>query len=83
LRNHAARILDSTPVDYLKDIKPCGALFEEGCTTGNVSSVFTRFWVDHTEPLDALNVFKANGRWILGDLPEGHEFLIIVPVSTV
>jgi hypothetical protein len=83
MTEHAAKILDSTPVNYLKGLKPSGALFEEDCTNGNVSSVFTRFFVGHEEPLDALKVFKASGRWRFGDLPEGHEFLIIVPVVSI
>jgi len=72
MKENAAKVLDSSPVDYIKNLKPCGSLFEEDCTTGNVSSQF----VDHKEPLDALNVFKANGRWCLGDLPKGHELFL-------
>jgi hypothetical protein len=43
--------------------------------------MFTEFYVDHAEPLAALSVFKDKRRWSLGDLPEGHEFLIILPSS--
>jgi len=82
MKENASKVLDSSPVDYIKNLKPCGSLFEEDCTTGNVSSLFTQFFVDHEEPLDALKTFKANERWCLGDLPEGHEFLIIVPVAS-
>lgn len=73
--NNTAKILDSTPIEYLKGAKPCGTLFEENCTTGAVSSLFTQFYVNHEEPLEALSRFKRNGRWCLGELPEGHEFL--------
>jgi len=78
---NASKILASTPIDYLKDAKPCGSLFEENCTTGAVSSLLTRFYIDHHEPLDVLKDFKSRGRWCLGDLLEGHEFLIIIPVA--
>ena len=77
----ASKILASTPIDYLKDAKPCGSLFDENCTTGAVSCLDTKFYLDHHEPLDVLNVFKSSGRWCLGELPEGNEFLIIVPVA--
>jgi hypothetical protein len=64
-----------------KEAKPCGTLFEENCTTGALSCVFTQFYVNHEEPLEALSLFKRNGRWCLGELPEGHEFLVILPVT--
>lgn len=58
-----------------------GSLFEDKVTSGAVSSVFTSFYVDHTEPLAALAKYKARNQWLLGDLLEGHEFLIILPVQ--
>ena len=61
---------------YVKDMEFRGSLFEDGCTTGTVSCVFTNFYVDHNEPLEALAAYKAGGRWVL---LEGHEFLIILP----
>lgn len=57
-----------------------GSLFEVGCTSGAVSAVYTEFYVDHEEPLSALEVFKEQGKWFLGELLEGHEFLIILPI---
>jgi hypothetical protein len=47
---------------------------------GAVSSVFTSFYVDHAEPLEALKQYKAMGQWGLGGLLDGHEFLAIFPV---
>ena len=76
---NATKILHTTPIDYLKDVKLAGSLFDDSCTNGAVSCVFTEFYVDHAEPLAALEVFKTR-RWCLGELPEGHEFLIILPV---
>ena len=79
LRN-TAKILEVTPVDYLKNVKLAGSLFDESCTTGAVSCVFTEFYVNHDEPLAALETFKTRGKWCLGELPEGHEYLVILPV---
>jgi hypothetical protein len=43
-----------------------------------VSSVDTNFFVDHTEPLEALAFVKENMDWPLGELIDGHEFLLIL-----
>ena len=43
-----------------------------------VSSVNTNFFVDHTEPLEALASVKENMDWPLGELTDGHEFLLIL-----
>ncbi len=55
----------------------CGfvVLFENDCNTGAISSVFTNFYVDHHEPLEALAIYKASGGWILGELLEGHKYV--------
>ena len=79
IRN-TAKILEATPIDYLKNVKLAGSLFDDSCTTGAVSCVFTEFYVNHDEPLAALEFFKTRRRWCLGELPEGHEYLIILPV---
>ena len=49
------------------------------CTTGTISSIFTTFYVDHDEPLEALAFYKKE--WILGELLDDHEFLIILPTD--
>ena len=58
-----------------------GSLFEDKVMSGAGSSVFTSFYVDHTEPLTALAKYKARNQWLLGDLLEGHEFFMILPVQ--
>ena len=58
-----------------------GSLFRENCDSGAVSSVFTGFYVDHAEPLKALEQYKAIGQWCLGDLLDGHEFLAVFPMA--
>lgn len=77
---NAKLIFEASPVDYIRETQPHGSLFEKDCTSGAVSSVNTNFYVDHDEPLAALQIFKASRNWSLGELLEGHEFLIIVPV---
>ena len=81
-RLNAKKILACTPVSYLKNLQLHGSLFEENCTTGAVSSVNTSFYVDHMEPLDALRRYQEANRWILGELLDGHEFLIILPYTS-
>ena len=76
---NAAHILGNTPIGYLKEAKLAGSLFDPNSTTGAISCVFTEFYVDHQEPLAALDIFKAKRGWCLGELPEGHEFLIVLP----
>ena len=62
---------------YVKDAKLCGSVFDPGDTSGLVSCVDTRFFVDHNEPLEALQYLKVEMEWPLGELLDGHEFLFI------
>jgi len=75
---HAQTILATSPMAYIKEVELRGSLFDNECPTGAISSVFTSFYVDHDEPLEALNMYKETG-WVLGDLLDGHEFLLILP----
>ena len=79
---HAKNIFDVTPIEYLKNIKLRGEIFEDNCTSGAVSCVYAEFYVDHAEPLEALQIFKHRG-WCLGELLDGHEFLVILPILEV
>ena len=76
---NAKFILEASPIEYVQKMMLCGSLFEDNCTTGAVSSVFTNFYVDHEEPLEVLAAYRTRGQWVLGDL-DGHEYLIILPV---
>jgi hypothetical protein len=80
IRTSAASILKSSPVDYLKTAQLRGCLFEDSDpSSGLVSSADTKFYVDHEEPLEALQIYQADrGEWPLGKLLEGHEYLAIV-----
>lgn len=59
IRENAAKVLEATDVQYLQRAQLRGSLFQEDCNSGAVSSVFTEFYVDHREPLEALDEFKA------------------------
>ncbi len=77
-QDHARAIMDSCPVQYVKEAKLHGSLFGE-VDDGSVSCADTQFWVDHEEPLKALDAVRAKGiAWPFGELPEGHEFLVLV-----
>ncbi|KAG2081373.1 hypothetical protein BD769DRAFT_1377506 [Suillus cothurnatus] len=58
IREHTSGILGSSPISYLKAAQLMGALFEDNCNSGTISSVFTKFFVDHTEPLEVLSLYK-------------------------
>jgi len=79
-KQNAQLILERSPVEYIKTMELRGSLFQDECTTGAVSSVFTNFYINHDEPFEALAAYKARGKWVLGELLEGHEYLIILPI---
>lgn len=70
--------MEASPVDY-ETFR--GSLFDDNCTSDGISCVFTNFHLDHKEPLDALRAYKARGPWLLGELLDGHESPIILPIS--
>jgi hypothetical protein len=45
--------------------------------SGLVSCVDTGFFVDHNEPLEALAWVREGMDWPLGELLDGHEFLVV------
>lgn len=51
---HAQEIMEASPIGYVKDAKLRGNVFSPGDTSGLVSCVDTGFFVDHSEPLEAL-----------------------------
>lgn len=75
----------SCPVAYVRTAKVHGSLFFEQrnvhdgmeINDGAVSTAFTDFLVDHTEPLAAMEkIRKEDLKWPFGVLPRGHEFLL-------
>ena len=84
-RDNAKAIIEASPVDYVRGMQLRGSLFENLvgviAEPGAILTVYTAFFVDHNEPLAALKNSKDSGKWSLGELLEGHEFLIILPVA--
>ncbi|KAG2142816.1 uncharacterized protein EDB93DRAFT_1088480 [Suillus bovinus] len=89
IREHAKGVLESSPISYVKAAQLRGTLFEDNCNDRAISSVYTKFYVDHAEywnitnakPLAVLEQYKKKGPWCLGELLDGHEFLAIFPIA--
>ncbi|KAJ6504132.1 hypothetical protein C8R47DRAFT_1104376 [Mycena vitilis] len=82
IKAHAHEVISSTDVAYLKGAQLRGSLLHDQDETeegGAVSCVFTNFYVDHEEPLQARKIWEAKHDmvWPLGVLPEGHEFFCV------
>jgi hypothetical protein len=83
IQSSAAKILVSSPIPYIQNAQPRGTLFNPSTDDGSVCSASTDFFIDHTEPQEALQKVKERGiEWPLGDLGEGCEFLLIVRGET-
>ncbi|KAI6463129.1 hypothetical protein MCOR16_009094 [Pyricularia oryzae] len=71
-------IMKPSPVAYIKEATLCGSLVNADDQSGLVLGVNTSFYVDHTEPLEALKTVREDWAWPFGDLPDGHEYLLIL-----
>lgn len=71
--------MSASPVRYIRDALLHGSLFEDDVTDGSISSIYTGFFVDHTEPDEVLHNVRQSTVWPFGELAEGCEFLLIVP----
>lgn len=80
IKVHAEEIMKASPIAYVRDAKLRGSLFNPEDASGLVSSVDTSFWIDHTEPLEALEWVRDTVDWPLGELHDGHEFLLLLEV---
>lgn len=87
IQMEAEEILRSAPVSYIRDAKLRGTLFEEEMEIterdddGSICSVDTQFFLDHTEPLRALQDIRGRMKWPLGELGEGREFLFLIAME--
>ncbi len=71
--------MKESPIPYIRDVKLRGKLFDPQDASGLVTGADTGFYVDHEEPLEALARVRQSTEWPLGELLEGHEFLLILP----
>ena len=69
--------MKASPIGYVKDAKLRGSVFSPDDNSGLVSCVDSGFFVDHTEPLEALAWVREWMEWPLGELLDGHEFVLI------
>lgn len=72
--------MKASPIRYIRVAKLRGSLFDPENASGLASSVDIGFWIDHTEPLNALVRAREAIDWPLGELNDGHEFLLILKV---
>lgn len=83
-KRYARAVMDSCPVGYVKEGKLRGTLFSGDSKDGIVSCADTQFWVDHEEPLQALKSVKEKGLvWPFGELPDVHEYLVLVKANGI
>ncbi|KAI9653329.1 MAG: hypothetical protein M1829_001314 [Trizodia sp. TS-e1964] len=78
MKENAESIMQASPVRYVREAKLRGALFNPDDTSGLVSGADTGFFVDHEEPLEALAWVRESMEWPLGELLDGHEFILIL-----
>jgi hypothetical protein len=79
VRDSAVRVMEASPVGYVREAKLCGRVFDETTEDGCVCAADTRFFVDHEEPRRARQQLQEREReWVFGELPEGDENLLIV-----
>ena len=73
--------MKASSISYVKNARLRGSLFNPEDVSGLVASVETAFRVDHTESLDILAWARHTINWPLGELHNGHEFLLILEAS--
>ena len=81
IKANADAVMRASPIPYIRDANLSGTLFDSRDSSGLVSGVNTAFFVDHEEPLEALKMVKEVWQWPLGDLPDGHEYLLVLPAQ--
>ncbi|KAM3514593.1 hypothetical protein MY11210_001828 [Beauveria gryllotalpidicola] len=81
ISKNAQGVMGVSPIPYIRDAKLCGTIFDVNDSTGLISGVDTSFFVNHKEPFEALEIIRKSLEWPFGDLPDGHEYLLIVPAK--
>ena len=78
IQDNTRKILAATPIPRLKKRPLHGSLFEDDCVTNAVSLINTQFYVNQSQALEALDNYKKEKQWCLGDLFEGHEYVLVL-----
>lgn len=79
IRQNAKEVIKASPIPYVREAGLHGSIFEPGDSSGLVCGVDTRFFVDHGESVETLRRVRETREWPLGELPEGHEYLLVLP----
>ena len=79
IRENAEEVIRASPIPYVRGAELHGSIFEPGDLSGLVCGVDNRFFVDHGEPDETLRRVRETRKWPLGELPEGHEYLLVLP----
>ena len=81
IQQNAAKALESSTVQYLRNAQLHGSLFEEA-TDGSIFMANTEYFIDHEEPSAVLRYYVEKKQWPLGTLEEGHEFAVVIPTPS-
>ncbi|CAF1641435.1 unnamed protein product [Adineta ricciae] len=87
IADHAKDIIEICKIPYISRSQVIGSIFDKQSSQmvdideEPVSLIKTDFFVDHKEVLTILE--KIQQTWILEPLLEGHEFVIILPTTSV
>ncbi|RMZ82762.1 hypothetical protein DV738_g1668, partial [Chaetothyriales sp. CBS 135597] len=65
ISDNASSVMKESPIEYVRKAELRGNLFDSDDKTGAISSVFSNFFVDHAEPLEALNWVRQGLEWPL------------------
>ncbi|CAK7268758.1 hypothetical protein SEPCBS119000_003226 [Sporothrix epigloea] len=79
IKTNAEAVLASSPVHYVRSAQARGSIFSPEESTGLVSGADSAFFIDHEEPMKNLKRVREARKWPLGELPDGHEYLLILP----
>lgn len=82
ISKNAHGVMRESPIPYIRDAQLCGTIFDDNDSTDLVTGVNTEFFVDHEKPMQALKTIRESLQWPLGKLPDGHEYLLIVPAKS-
>jgi hypothetical protein len=87
IANHAKDVIQVCNIPYLSHTQVVGSIFDNqhllavDINQQSVSLVKTDFFVDHKEILMILKGIQES--WILGPILDGHEFLVVLPTTSV
>ncbi|KAI5861981.1 hypothetical protein GGS23DRAFT_605904 [Durotheca rogersii] len=79
IATNAEAVLAASPVPRLRGVRLRGTVFNAATPGSLVAGADTQFFVGRSELLTNLHLIEDQYAWPLGELPPGHEFLLLVP----